>query len=85
MLMPQSATARKKQPKTFSLAEDVIDVLESYRKKEELDSLTAALEQIVREWRKADLAAQVAAYYDTLSDEEIAKEERWGSFSESQM
>jgi hypothetical protein len=85
MLMPQSATARKKQPKTFSLAEDVIDVLESYRKKEELDSLTAALEQIVREWRKADLAAQVAAYYDTLSDEEIAKEEQWGTFSESQM
>ncbi|PYQ45450.1 MAG: hypothetical protein DMG99_01645 [Acidobacteria bacterium] len=81
--MPQSA--RKKQPKTFSLAEDVIDVLESYRKKEELDSLTAALEQIVREWRKADLAAQVAAYYDTLSDEEIAKEEQWGNFSESQM
>ena len=83
--MSQSATARKKQPKTFSLAEDVIDVLESYRKKEELDSLTAALEQIVREWRKADLAAQVAAYYDTLSDEEIAKEEQWGNFSESQM
>jgi hypothetical protein len=83
--MSQSATARKKQPKTFSLAEDVIDVLESYRQKEELDSLTAALEQIVREWRKADLAAQVAAYYDTLSDEEIAKEEQWGTFSESQM
>ena len=59
--------------------------MESYRKKEELDSLTAALEQIVREWRKADLAAQVTGYYDTLSDEEIAKEEQWGNFSESQM
>ena len=59
MLMSQSATARKKQPKTFSLAGDVIDVLESYRMKEDLDSLTAALEQIVREWRKADLGAQV--------------------------
>jgi hypothetical protein len=81
--MPSAAA--KKQPKTLSLANDVIEILEGYRKKKRVASLTSAVEEIVREWRKADLAAQVTAYYDSLSDEEIKKDERWGQFSESQM
>jgi hypothetical protein len=79
------STAAKKQAKTLSLANDVIEILESYRKKKRVASLTSAVEEIVREWRKADLAAQVTAYYDSLSDDEIKKDERWGKFSESQM
>lgn len=83
--MPHSATARKKQPKTFSLADDVLGTLEAYRKKHKLESLTAALEQIVREWNKTEFTAEVTAYYDSLSDQEVQKDEKWGKFSESQM
>jgi hypothetical protein len=82
--MPTTA-ARKKQAKTFSLSEDVIEILESYRKKRKVESLTTAVEEIIREWRKSDLAAQVTAYYDALSDDEMKKDEQWGKFSESQM
>lgn len=82
--MPQAAT-KKKQAKTFSLSEDVIEILETYRKKKRVESLTSAVEQIVREWKRADLAAQVTAYYDSLSDDEVKQDEQWGRFSESQM
>jgi hypothetical protein len=83
--MQQSAATRKKQPKTFSLSDDVLEVLETYRKKQKLESLTAAVEQIVREWEKSDVAAQVTAYYDSLSEDEVEQDEAWGKFSESQM
>jgi hypothetical protein len=82
--MAQTA-ARRKQARTFSLSEDVIEILETYRKKKKAESLTSAVEAIVREWRKADLDAQVTAYYDSLSSEEMKEDERWGKFSESQM
>jgi hypothetical protein len=82
--MPQAAVKRK-QARTFSLADDVIEILETYRKKRKVESLTSAVEAIVREWRQADLSAQVTAYYDSLSDDEVAKDEQWGQFSESQM
>jgi hypothetical protein len=31
------------------------------------------------------MAQQVAAYYDSLSDEEVAQEKNWGAFSETQL
>lgn len=82
--MPQSAV-RRKQVKTFSLSEDVIAILETYRKKHRIESLTAAVEQIIREWWKSDLAAQVTEYYDSLSNEQVKEDEAWGKFSERQM
>ncbi len=78
-------TIRRKQPRTFSLSEDVIEVLESYKTERGAESLTSAFEEIVREWKKAHLAAQVTAYYDSLSEAEMAQETQWGAFSESQM
>jgi hypothetical protein len=82
--MARTAT-RKKQPRTFSLSEDVIEVLERYKKELRAESLTSAFEEIVRQWTKAHLARQVTAYYDSLSDEEVAEQRTWGEFSESQM
>ena len=81
--MPQSAA--RKQPKTLSLSPDVLEILETYRKKHRIESLTAAVEQIVHEWKKADLAAQVTAYYDSLSTDDMKEDEGWGKFSESQI
>ena len=81
-----AATAsRRKQPRTFSLSQDVIDVLECVKNERRVESLTAAFEEIVREWKKNYLAAQVTAYYDSLSDEEVERQKQWGAFSESQI
>jgi hypothetical protein len=63
----------------------VIDILERYKNERKVGSLTAAVEQIVREWTTTRLAQQVTAYYDSLSDEEVALEKSWGAFSETQL
>lgn len=83
--MAHAAISRRKQARTFSLSEDVIEVLEVYRNKKKVESLTSAVESIVREWKKSDLAAQVTAYYDSLGDEDVKQDENWGEFSEQQM
>ena len=75
----------KKQPRTFSLSKDVIDILERYKNERKAASLTAAVEEIVRQWTRVRLAQQVTAYYDSLSDEEVAEEKNWGAFSETQL
>ena len=76
---------RRKQARTFSLSEDVIAVVENYRSERRSNSLTAALEEIIRDWKRARWQAQFTAYYDSLSDEEASAEKAWGEFSESQM
>lgn len=84
--MAMTATSpRKKRPRTFSLSEDVMEALENYKRERKSDSLTAALEEIVRAWKMQHLSSKVTSYYDKLSDEEVAREKQWGKFSESQM
>ncbi|HEX6802269.1 MAG TPA: hypothetical protein VF133_01195 [Terriglobales bacterium] len=85
--MAKTAGRKKKpkRPRTFSLSEDVIEVLEWQKKQGKADSLTSAIEEIVRDWKKRHLGDQFTAYYDSLSNEEAEEQERWGEFSESQM
>ena len=85
MMKIATESMTKKQPRTFSLSRDVIDILERYKKERKAGSLTAAVEEIVREWTTVQMAQQVAAYYDSLSDEEVAQEKNWGEFSETQL
>ena len=85
MMKIATESMTKKQPHTFSLSRDVIDILERYKKERKAGSLTAAVEEIVREWTTVQMAQQVAAYYDSLSDEEVAQEKNWGAFSETQL
>jgi hypothetical protein len=85
MMKIATESMTKKQPRTFSLSRDVIDILERYKKERKAGSLTAAVEEIVREWTRVQMAQQVAAYYDSLSDEEVAQEKNWGAFSETQL
>jgi integrase len=81
----EASGSRRKRPRTFSLSEDVVQVLENYKRQRKADSLTAAFEQIVRDWKQARLGEQFTAYYDSLSSEEVKEETEWGEFSESQM
>src|SRR5438128_36932 len=50
MMKIATESMTKKQPRTFSLSRDVIDILERYKKERKAGSLTAAVEEIVREW-----------------------------------
>ena len=77
--------SRRKQARTFSLSEDVIAAVENYKSERRSNSLTAALEEIIRDWKRARFQAQFTAYYDSLSDDEANEEKAWGEFSESQM
>ena len=85
VIIISTGSVTKKQPRTFSLSKEVIDILERYKNERKAGSLTAAVEEIVREWTAARLAQQVTAYYDSLSDEEVAQEKTWGEFSETQL
>jgi len=85
VMIMSTGSVTKKQPRTFSLSKEVIDILERYKNERKAGSLTAAVEEIVREWKAARLAQQVTAYYDSLSDEEAAPEKTWGEFSETQL
>ena len=85
MMIMSTGSVTKKQPRTFSLSKEVIDILERYKNERKAGSLTAAVEEIVREWTAARLAQQVTAYYDSLSEEEVAQEKTWGEFSETQL
>jgi predicted CopG family antitoxin len=80
-----ATSSRRKQPRTFSLSEDVIEVLECYKNEKRAESLTSALEDLIREWKKSHLSALVTSYYDALSDEEVEQHKQWGAFSESQI
>jgi len=80
-----ASASRRKRPRTFSLSEDVVQVLENYKRQRKADSLTAAFEQIVRDWKQAHLGEQFTAYYDSLTSEEVKEEAEWGKFSVSQM
>ena len=84
MTRTPTAAATKKEPRTFSLSKDVIDIVERYKRESKAGSLTAAVEEIVREWMTVRLTQQVTAYYDSLPDEEVAEEKNWGAFSETQ-
>ncbi len=85
VIIMSTGSVTKKKPRTFSLSKEVIDILEGYKNERKAGSLTAAVEEIVREWTAARLAQQVTAYYDSLSDEEVVQEKNWGEFSETQL
>ena len=83
--MPRTRTVRRKQPRTFSLSADVIDVLERYKEQGKASTLTSAFEEIVREWKRIKLGEQFTDYYDSLSEKEQNLEKQWGEFAETQM
>ena len=85
VMIMSTESVSKKQPRTFSLSKEVIDILERYKNERKARSLTAAVEEIVREWTAARLAQQVTAYYDSVSDEDVALQKTWGGFSETQL
>jgi hypothetical protein len=75
-----------KQRRTFTLSPESLAYLEQQARERKLGSQSAFLDQLLREktaeQRRAALEANVTAYYDSLSDEEVEEQRAWGAFAE---
>jgi hypothetical protein len=78
------ATARHavKEKRTFSLSHDVVEYLEAGCAQTQAPSLSAYLEQIVRDFQSKvemeNLEAATLAYYDSLTTAEMEEQADWG-------
>jgi predicted CopG family antitoxin len=85
--MPQSSRTRKER-KTFSLSTESVSYLESLRKARKGKSISSVLEELIRQRREAEemrrISASISSYYDSLTDEEMAENDAWGQFAETQ-
>ncbi|MCI0353656.1 MAG: hypothetical protein L0099_01265 [Acidobacteria bacterium] len=79
---PSASHRRRRQRRTFSLAPEVIEYIEQVQKKQDTPSLSAAFEAIVREQQQKEwmdrINAETTAYYDSLTEEEVAEQKAWG-------
>jgi len=82
------AGSSRKTKKTFSLSQDAVHYLDTLRKQLKKPSASAVLDEILRdriaEARLQQTAIAIRRYYDSLSDDEVAADQRWGEFAESQ-
>ena len=71
--------------KSYTLSLEALAFLEEIRKERRASSISAALEDLIREVRRAHERAAVeravAHYYGSRSNEEAAEEGRWGDFA----
>ena len=85
--MPRSQAARKEK-RTFSLSRESLRFLELMRKKRKGASVSAVLDELIAQQRRAQearrISASITGYYDSLTDKEVAEDRAWGEFAESQ-
>jgi hypothetical protein len=74
-----------KRRRTFTLSPASLAYLEQQARARQLDSQSAFLDELLQEksmeQRRAALEANVTAYYDSLSDDEVEEDRLWGEFS----
>jgi hypothetical protein len=82
--MPPTKNTRKAR-KTFSLSRETVKYLESLRKQSRRESMSAVLEEVIRQQQEIKemerISASAKRYYDSLSPEEIAEDRDWGDFA----
>jgi len=75
-----------KQRRTFTLSPESLAYLDQQARKRRLNSQSAVLDELLlektREQRRAELEANITAYYDSLSDEEVEEQRAWGELAE---
>ena len=85
--MPVSSGTRKSR-KTFSLSRESVTYLESLRRARKGNSMSAVLDDLIRQRRDAEdmrrISASVTRYYDSLNADEIAEDRAWGDFAATQ-
>jgi hypothetical protein len=79
------AKLSRKTKKSYTLSPESIAFLETLRKKRRATSISAILEEILQRVRRgqewASTEREIAKYYDSLSDEDLADDIRWGEFA----
>jgi hypothetical protein len=83
------ASSQKKLRRSFTLSPESVAYLEAARLERQADSTSAVLDEILQDRQKQDerqrLRASISAYYDVMTDEEAAENQRWARLSESQV
>jgi hypothetical protein len=79
-------TRRPKERISLSLSAEAVRYLKAYRERTRMPSLSALVEAMVADFRRARamhrLSADVNAHYDSLSEEESREDSAWGEFGE---
>jgi hypothetical protein len=83
------ANRQLKQRRTFTLSPASLAYLDEQARQRKLGSQSAFLDELLlektAEQRRAALEANVTAYYDRLSDEEVEENRAWGQLAEQSL
>jgi hypothetical protein len=83
------ANRQLKQRRTFTLSPESLAYLDEQARQRKLGSQSAFLDELLlektAEQRRAALEANVTAYYDSLSDEEVEENRAWGELAEQSL
>jgi hypothetical protein len=86
--MERMSTAGKKQRCTFTLSNESVKFLTEVGRETHAASKSSVLDEILLEKRRerelARSEAAIAAYYDGLTNDQIAENEAWAKIAESQ-
>jgi hypothetical protein len=78
-----------KRRRTFTLSPESLAYLDEQARQRKLGSQSAFLDELLlaktMEQRRAALEANVTAYYDSLSDEEVEEHRAWGELAEQSL
>jgi hypothetical protein len=84
-----NANRHIKRRRTFTLSPASLAYLEQQARERQLNSQSAFLDELLQEksmeQRRAALEANIAAYYDNLSDEEVEENRAWGELAEQSL
>lgn len=76
----------RKQRRTFTLSPESLAYLEKEARRRGADSQSAVLDDVLHEktceQELKDYEAQVKAYYDSLTEEEVEEQRAWGEMAE---
>ncbi|MGA9072338.1 MAG: hypothetical protein WB424_18910 [Terracidiphilus sp.] len=86
--MTMQATARKIK-RSFTLAPECVAFVEDTRQRRQAGSDSEALDLLLREAmlevKRQELEAGITAYYDSITDEEMAEEREWAEMAGSSL
>ncbi len=78
-----------KQRRTFTLSPASLAYLDEQARRRNLESQSAALDELLLEKKKDEhralLAANITSYYDNLSDDEVEEQRAWGELAEQSL
>ena len=81
-------SGRRKTRRTYSLDPELVRYVEKVRRERHSSSASSALEQLlwesIRERERQHQESEIAAYYSSMSENEVAEQKEWGKFAETQ-